>query len=67
VLVFDVDGATTAPSKAGAGQAAPHRQRERLAFVRSRDPSRRLLANLSSVMICALSPPGERDGEWGFL
>jgi hypothetical protein len=25
------------------------------------------LANLSSVTICPLSPPGERDGEWGFM
>jgi hypothetical protein len=29
--------------------------------------SARSLANLSIVMICPLSPPGERDGEWGFL
>jgi hypothetical protein len=26
-----------------------------------------LFANLSIVMICPLSPPGERDGEWGLL
>jgi hypothetical protein len=27
----------------------------------------RSLASLSIVMICPLSPPGERDGEWGLL